>query len=199
MLILKNFVESFAFIFVEFLQRFDTLDQNNDGRLAIDESGFSGSPSLFHMLDSNNDSFITPAEIRAHIAYLQIKLDSLQHNSTQGSVVANETSSNSEVSTNKTESVTIEATSTVITTNDSQVVTEEVTSTTEPVDTSSDTVSLATPLAVSPTSVTSSDTVSLVTPLAVSPTSVPSSTSVTATPTTDDEIMAELQGLIGRK
>jgi len=101
---------------LEFLTQFDKLDKDNDTQLTLSEFGMS--PSLFNMLDVNNDSVITPDEVQKQIAYLQIKLETLQV-STTNTVANNKTSNVAELSTNKTETLT-EATSTILSTSESQ-------------------------------------------------------------------------------
>ena len=183
-----------VFIFVDFLiNKFDLLDKDDDNQLTVNESGFS--QSLFDMLDSNKDTFITPEEIQQQIAYLQIKLDTLQLSTTDtGST--NKTSNISEVSTIKTEPLTTEATPTVLSTNESQPLTEatptvlatsESQPLTEAVPSASETVVItsspglnSTSLTVSPTSTTSSS-------------STISSSSVTPTQSSIIDLEADLQ------
>ena len=99
-------------MFLEFLTQFDKFDKDNDTRLTVNESRLP--ESVFNMLDVNKDTFITTEEIQKQIAYLQIKLETLQTDTG----ATNKTSNISELSTNKTEPL-IEATS-ILPTNETQ-------------------------------------------------------------------------------
>ena len=102
------------YIFLEFLTQFDKFDEDNDTRLTVNESRLP--ESVFNMLDVDKDTFITTDEIQKQIAYLQIKLETPQ---TDTSAI-NKTSNISELSTNKTEPLPlIEATS-ILPTNETQ-------------------------------------------------------------------------------
>ena len=59
-----NGVYLFIYLYLEFLEYFDSMDINSDGRISsIEFSTFIDNPDVFNYLDINNDGGITKEEI----------------------------------------------------------------------------------------------------------------------------------------